>query len=211
MTASRLSRSSINMRGGGQNRPQNISSIYDLIDSQVSIPGSNGGQATTYNSPLSSKSMDTLKQYLPLLLDKTTTTRPGSTIQPRLNVLTAPAALLTNVLPAMSPTITQDEITGIVGQRPSLSSTGAIDPIYQTPAWLITQANVKVSTVKALSKYITSRSQVYRVQSVGYFPKGGPTARIEAIIDTNAGMPRIIYWRDLTELGPGIDTSSLSQ
>jgi hypothetical protein len=43
------------------------------------------------------------------------------------------------------------------------------------------------------------------VQSIGYFEGGGPTARIEAIIDTNAGRPRIIYWRDLTELGKGYD------
>jgi hypothetical protein len=45
------------------------------------------------------------------------------------------------------------------------------------------------------------------VQSVGYFEGGGPSARIEAVIDTNAGRPRIIYWRDLTELGKGYELS----
>ena len=54
-------------------------------------------------------------------------------------------------------------------------------------------------------RYITARTQVYRVQALGYFDGGGPTARIEAVIDTNAGRPRIISWRDLTELGKGFD------
>jgi hypothetical protein len=44
---------------------------------------------------------------------------------------------------------------------------------------------------------------VYRVQSVGYFDGPGPMARVEAVIDTNAGRPRIIMWRDVTELGGG--------
>jgi len=52
---------------------------------------------------------------------------------------------------------------------------------------------------------VTARSQVYRVQSMGYFDKGGPVARIEAVIDTNAGQPRIVYWRDISELGKGFD------
>ena len=29
--------------------------------------------------------------------------------------------------------------------------------------------------------------------------------RLEAVIDTNNGRPRIVYWRDLTELGKGFD------
>ena len=35
--------------------------------------------------------------------------------------------------------------------------------------------------------------------------KGGPMARVEAVIDTNGGKPRIVYWRDLSELGKGFD------
>jgi hypothetical protein len=52
---------------------------------------------------------------------------------------------------------------------------------------------------------------VYRIQSIGYFEKGGPVARVEAVVDTNPinpglpGSPRILYYRDLTELGRAID------
>ncbi|HZT83104.1 MAG TPA: hypothetical protein VFA26_22945, partial [Gemmataceae bacterium] len=79
------------------------------------------------------------------------------------------------------------------------------DAIFQTPAWLVTEANVPVATMKQLDQYITARSQVYRVQSVGHFDGGGATARVEAVIDLNAGRPRIVYYRDLTGLGKGFD------
>jgi len=76
-------------------------------------------------------------------------------------------------------------------------------PVFQTPTWLLTEANVSATTLSGLDKFVTSRSQVFRVQSVGYFDDGGPAARVEAVIDTNGGRPRIIAWRDLTELGKG--------
>jgi type II secretory pathway component PulK len=181
-------------------RGTQIASLYDLIDSQVTVPGS----SSPTPSPLSSKNIDSLNQYLPPLLDTTTVTRPGQTTAPRINVLTASPVVL-QMLMLVNPTITSDNIQAIISNRPSLSATGPIDPIYLTTTWLITKANWTVAKVKAVEKWITSRSQVYRVQSIGYFPKGGPTARIEAIIDVNGGMPRLISWRDLTELGKGID------
>jgi len=54
-----------------------------------------------------------------------------------------------------------------------------------------------------LENYVCSSTQVYRVQSVGYFDKGGPYARIEAVVDTNGGKPRIIYWEDLSQFQKG--------
>jgi hypothetical protein len=83
--------------------------------------------------------------------------------------------------------------------------------VYRSPAWLVTEANLPVSTVRSLEKYVTTRSQVYRVQVLGYFDAGGPSARLEAVIDTNSGRPRIVYWRDLTELGRGYDLTGMSR
>ena len=68
-----------------------------------------------------------------------------------------------------------------------------------------TIANLPAKTLQTLERYVTARSSVYRVQSVGYFDGGGPTARVEAVIDTNGGNPRIVYWRDLSELNKGFD------
>jgi hypothetical protein len=99
----------------------------------------------------------------------------------------------------------ESDVQNIISLRPQSSSIEAPDSIFQTPAWLILEAQISPTTLAKLDKYITTRSQVYRVQSIGYFDAGGPSARVEAVIDTNGGQPRILYWRDLTELGKGFD------
>ncbi|HLJ93245.1 MAG TPA: type II secretion system protein GspK, partial [Gemmataceae bacterium] len=192
----RLTRQNLgNMRQG---QLQSISSLYALINSQVQIPSSTpGGQPTTYASPLNDPG--SLRQYLPLLLDELTTSK-GNELPARVNVNTAPQAVL-----AALPNLTDADVQAIVDHRPNPSDTDAPDPIFLTPAWLITEANFSPQKVQALDRYITARSQVYRVQSLGYFDGGGPTARIEAVIDTNAGRPRVVYWRDLTELRKGFN------
>ena len=86
-----------------------------------------------------------------------------------------------------------------------MSSGAAPSTVFRTPAWLYTELNLDVALLKKMEPYITARSQVYRVQSVGYFDEGGPTARVEAVIDTNQGRPRIVYYRDLTPLGKAFD------
>jgi hypothetical protein len=105
------------------------------------------------------------------------------------------------------PGFQDSDVQAILNARPDPSSTQAPDAIFQTPAWLYTEANISPSTLQTADRYITANTQVYRVQAIGYFDGGGPTARIEAVIDTNAGRPRIVYWRDLTELGKGYDLS----
>jgi type II secretory pathway component PulK len=183
------------MRRGGSRQ---IGSLYELINSSVAIPDSNNpNQTTSYPSPLNDSSK--LSQYLPLLLDETTTEATPE-IPARVNVNTAPQAVL-----AALPNIQDSDVQAILDHRPSQDATQAADPIFQTPAWLITEANLTPKTLQALEKYITARSQVYRVQVVGYFDGGGPMARVEALIDTNLGRPRIISQRDLTELGKGFE------
>jgi type II secretory pathway component PulK len=165
----------------------------------VSIPSSDKNQpATRYPSPLND--LGAQRQLLPKLLDKATTVRDAE-IPGRINVNTAPRAVL-----AALPGLSDADVQNILGRRPADWST---NPTYQTPAWLLTEANLRRDTLRTLERYITARSQVYRVQVLGYFDGGGPTARIEAVIDTNNGRPRIIYWRDLTELGKGFDTSGM--
>jgi hypothetical protein len=125
----------------------------------------------------------------------------------RINVNTAPSAVLLALgqgVNGVQPT----DIQNILSNRPVPGSTPP-DPIYQTTAWLLVRANLSPSTIKRLEPYITTRSQVYRFQSVGYFERGGPMARIEAVIDTNQGRPRIVSWRDLRDLGRAFDVSQL--
>jgi hypothetical protein len=104
--------------------------------------------------------------------------------------------------------LSDTEIQNILSMRPSPTNPQS-DPIYNTPAWLYTQGAVSMATLKAMAKYITARTQVYSFQAVGYFDKGGPVARVEAVVDTNQGQPRIVYIRNLTELGRAFDMSAL--
>jgi type II secretory pathway component PulK len=179
-------------------QPKSLPSLYALINSTVSITtGTGRNQKTTvYASPFNST--DAIKNTLPLLLDKAST-RSSSELPARINVNTAPRAVLA-CLPGLSDT----DVQTIIDNRPTPGST---DLVNTTTAWLLTSANLSPSAVQALESYITARTQVYRLQSVGYFDGGGPAARVEAVIDTNNGQPRIIYYRDLSELGRGFDLS----
>jgi DNA uptake protein ComE-like DNA-binding protein len=157
--------------------------------------GGGGSTNLTFPSPLADASK--LRQYLPILLDKCTT-RNDAEIPARINIRTAPRAVL-----ACLPGLDEADVQAIIDARPAPDSVDPTDLTYQTAAWLKTEANLSNSKIRALERYITGRSQTYRVQSLGYFDQGGPVARVEAVIDTNAGQPRIVYFRDLTELGRG--------
>ena len=118
-----------------------------------------------------------------------------------------PRAVLAALLPTFG-NLSDTDVQTIIDHRPGVNSPDAGDPIFQTPAWLITEANFDPKNLAALEKYITAGSNVYRIQSIGYFDGGGPTARIEAVIDASNQRPRIVSWRDLTELGKGFDIGS---
>ena len=186
-------------------RARSLSSIFELVNTQVMIPAPNRQTpATIVPSPLNDQSK--LGTLLPTLMDKLTTTRKAY-LPARINVNTAPQAVL-QALPGLSDPGTLSKITST---RPDPNATTTPDPKFQTPAWLLTDANVPVATLKTLERFIAARSQVYRVQVVGHFANGrGPTSRVEAVIDTNLGRPRIVYFRDLSELGPGFDLSAVA-
>ena len=100
------------------------------------------------------------------------------------------------------PGLTQTDVDAMTNARGALDPT---DPATITGAWLVTQANMTAAKFLNLEKYITGRTMTYRVHSVGYFGRGGPRARIEAVIDVNQNHPRIVYYRDVTDLGRGFD------
>lgn len=177
-----------------------ISSMFDLIDAEVSIStkvtlnGKDQDAKVVYTSPL--KETAQRRELLPKLFDSVTIYEE-SDIPARVNVNTAPREVL-----AALPDLTEADVQAILAQRPKLSATEPASEIYATPAWLMTEANLKADTLKKLEKTITTKSQVYHVQAIGYFDDGGPAARVEAVIDAPpSGRPRIIMWRDLSELG----------
>lgn len=174
---------------------RSISSLLQLLGTSVQVAGQNNEPATIYAFPAT----DSVRDVLPIVLDKLTTVS-DTDLPGRINVNTAPREVLSTL-----PGLDTADVDAIFAKRPSGSSADGIDPIYQTPAWLYTEANIAVSKLQALERYVTARTQVYRIQSVGYFQNGGPVVRVEAVVDVNDGKPRILYYRDLTELGRSID------
>jgi type II secretory pathway component PulK len=179
-----------------QNAAQ-ISSLYDLIDAEFSITREE--QTIRYRSPLQSRDLSSLRDLLPDVLDKLTTTTatefPGG-----VNINTAPREVLLAL-----PDLTEEDVQMILDNRPSADTDPALAYLYRTPAWLLTEAGFNLDTVRNLAPFITTRSFVYRVQVIGYYELGGPVVRLEAVIDTTGGRPRFVYWRDLTSLGRGFD------
>lgn len=178
-----------------------INSLASLIDAEVRIQSvDERGRAVTrtVKSPLNTETPDVLREQLPILYDKVTT-RQELDLPARVNINSAPRAVLMTL-----PGLEEEEVQQILDSRPGLEVGATLPPpIYQTPAWLITEAGFRPEVVAELDQYVTARSQVYRFEVVGYYEIGGPKVRLEAVIDTNFGRPRILYWRDITELGRG--------
>jgi type II secretory pathway component PulK len=176
------------------NQNANITSLWDLVDTYVACQ--QGQQRGAVFSPFMRSNKDQLRNTLNLLLDKCTLTDDYE-IPARININTCPADVLT----AMGVNATDAE--KLVQYRPSPDMDPSLAPYFRTPAWLVTEAELQPSVIMLFEKYITTYSQVYRFQVVGYSELAGPQVRIEAVVDTNNGRPRILHWRDLTDLGKG--------
>jgi type II secretory pathway component PulK len=182
------------------NGGKNLQSLFELIGTEILITSGQGRNMTVRKIACPLNDASRQKDLLPMVLDKLTTSS-SSDVPARINVNTAPQAVLT-ALPGLQPT----DVSSIMSARQG----GTTDPIFNTPAWLLTEAHLSANTLKTLDRFVTARTQVYRVQVVGHFGGRGPSARIEAVIDTNRGRPRITYWRDLSELGRGFDLPAMT-
>lgn len=176
-----------------------ITSLYDLVSREVQIkttdPKTKKDVTTIYKSPLSDPAQRA--DLLPKLFQTATVWADTAEISARINLNTAPHEVV-----ATLPELDAADVQAIMGARPQYSSSDSPGAVYQTPTWLITQANIDPKKLSKLDKLITTRTQVYRVQSLGYFDAArGPVARVEAVIDTNGGFPRILAWRDMADFG----------
>ncbi len=203
---------------------KNIPSMFSLVNTQVTIPSAKEDQPDIiYKSPLNDPANQTT--LLPKLFTSATLW-DGNEIPARININTAPAEVLNALATAstsnnmsgilgggsgggltitFSPTglqLTTNDVQTILSTRPALNSDQPTPEIFATPAWLLTQANLPLKTLTSLDQYFTTQSQVYKVQVQGTLDApGGISARVEAVIDTNGGRPRILAYRNLSELG----------
>jgi type II secretory pathway component PulK len=199
-----VSQADANLRGLVQARidsgallTRRLTSTLTVFNTQIPLsalpsePGKPPNPARAVPCPVNTP--EALKKVIGVLLDKCTASDDFEMV-PRINLFTAPREVIA-CLPGLSPT----DVDSILSNRPSTNT-------EQSSAWLVSSANLNPTVFKNIERYVTGRSGAYRVQSVGYFGKpGGATARVEAVIEMVQGRPRIVYFRDLTELGRGFD------
>jgi type II secretory pathway component PulK len=176
-----------------------FTSVWDIVNTYVAFrKTAQGGrsQTATLPAPFQTTNKEQLRNTLTLLLDKCTLD-DAYEIPARININTCPQDVLT----AMG--INESDAEKLIQFRPTPDMDSSMIPYYKTPAWLVTEAGLSIDVIKLFSNYITTYSQVYRFQVVGYYEFRGPQVRLEVVVDTNNGRPRIVQWRDLTDLGKG--------
>ena len=197
----------------GKMASRKVASVISVWNTQINLPRPPatpppGGGGPPVPQPVVACPINDpakLKEVLVTLLDKCTTS-DGAEITPRINVNTASLSVLT-ALPGLTPA----DVTAIVSGRAGQSMG---DPAVSTGAWLLTVAEMPPDKFRILEPYISGRSWTYRVHSVGATGTSGTrgrVARVEAVIDVGTrttdgnftGLPRIVYFRDLSDLGRG--------
>jgi hypothetical protein len=158
--------------------------------------GAQGGaaQETILETPFPDDpaSMDS---YLPTLMDyvAVVTTSP---LAGRININQAPRVILKGI-----PGMTEEIVDRIIAAREP-NPTIAL-PTRHHETWILSEGLVTLEQMKALMPFVTAGGSVYRVQVVGYFDRGGPAVRIEAVLDATSNPARVLFWRDITNLGRG--------
>ena len=183
-----------------------FTSVFELIGGITNPVIMDSGVDQEFESPWS-EDASTLLNTLPEL-EKLFTTTDDAWIEGRINVNQARVEVLQAIpyLPSSAP-------DAIISARPSVSIQGASATIMarrKTAAWLVVENIVDLETLRQIGPWITTGGDVFTVQSIGHFDQGGPTVRLEGMIDATEYPPKISFIRDLTHLGRGFPPSLLN-
>src|SRR5262249_17134975 len=110
------------------NPGQSIPSLFALINTEVKLPPTDQRNPRSPERVVACPLNDVGQQrdLLPKLLDKLTTTEPNLDLPARINVNTAPQAVL-----AALPGLAEADVQAILANRPDPSSISGPDPIFQ--------------------------------------------------------------------------------
>lgn len=203
-----VTRGGMDLSGGAK---FTINSIYDLIDAEVEVEID--GAMQTLKSPFTS---DDMTSYLPPLLDRLSTTG-DEFIEGRINVNQARPEVIAAVIKSIDgfvedPALAETLAATIVAEK-MIGDDGMpltnVMADHESTAWLVASGHVTLQQMRQLDRYFTTRGDVYRAQVIGYFDEGGPVSRQEVVIDASQKPPRIIFQRDLTDLGKGFTPNQL--
>ncbi|MEZ6065190.1 MAG: type II secretion system protein GspK [Planctomycetaceae bacterium] len=183
-------------RGGidcTQGASTDIDSLFELLGAEVR--GAVDGVETTLVSPFQ------IEPEGMAFLFENFTTSPVTRIDGRININEARLEVLIGI-----PGIAPDLPEAIVASRPvSEDGTLIADLLAQRQhtGWLLLEGLTDLTTMRLIDRYVTTGGEVYRLQVIGRFTGGGPSSRVEAVIDASEDLPKVLFRRDLGDLGAG--------
>lgn len=196
-----------------QQPQRTISTLLDLIGKNVRLPSENEGDAaggaggqggpapqaganrqTVLETPFPN-TLGMIDSYLPDLMDQVAVAT-ASPLAGRININQAPRVLLEGI-----PGITPEIVEKIIGEREPNPSLALASRRHET--WIFSEGLVTLEEMKTLIPFVTAGGCVYRAQVFGYFDQGGPAVRIEVLLDASKQPARIVFWRDISNLGRG--------
>ena len=180
-----------------------FTSLYELIGGETGGVKMLSGQNETFTSPWT-EDANTLLNIFPDLEQNLSVT-DDAYIEGRVNINEARLEVLEAVM-AIPENVPANVASAIISARPPVDIQGASSTVTArrlTAAWILAEGIVDLETLRELGPYITTRGDVYRFTTVGHYDEGGPTTRMEAMIDATEYPPRIKFVRDLTKLGRG--------
>jgi type II secretory pathway component PulK len=189
------------VEGTATDTAREIRSLYELIGSEVTVPGKQ-----TLQSPWSSEA-SSIQRQLPAILEKLTISDEPF-IKGRININQARREVLLGV-----PGLDQQLVDAIINSQAMLSRSAPSSNGYyarSTTAWLLVEGLVDLETMRNLDRYLTARGDVFRLQVVGYYQERGPTTRLEAVVDATRRPSKLISIRDLSAWGAGYSHEQLN-
>jgi hypothetical protein len=183
-------------RGGmdlSQGATTDVQSLFEFLGAEIEAELDTG--PTTITSPFGADS-----ESLALLFDNFATSS-STRIEGRINLNEARETVLLSI-PYMDPELA----AAIVAARPTTTDGTPVDDLMAqrtNPGWVLLEGLADVTAMRMIDAFVTCGGDVYRLQAVGRYTGNGPSSRVEAIIDNSGDLPKIVYRRDLSELGPG--------
>lgn len=191
-----------------------LRSGLDLVDATLSIEvasGASGGSGSprpvrqTLSSPLASSSSDFRLRLAKLLSETTAVQQP--ILEGRVDITGASAVVLAAV-PGMTPELAQKLVQA---REQGEGATMGTEPSILSIGWLVDKGIVDWSKLRELEPHLTTRSDVFSLQSVGFRDDRTPVFRSTVMIDARQLPARVRDQRVWHPWDRGFSTESLTQ
>ena len=191
-----------------------LRSGLDLVDATLSIEvasGASGGSGgprpvrQTLSSPLVSSSSDFRLRLAKLLSETTAVQQP--ILEGRVDITGASAVVLAAV-PGMTPELAQKLVQA---REQGEGATMGTEPSILSIGWLVDKGIVDWAKLRELEPHLTTRSDVFSLQSVGFRDDRTPVFRSTVMIDARQLPARVRDQRVWHPWDRGFSTESLTQ